>query len=770
MSGATAAEAQNALIQFSQGLASGALRGDELRSVLEQLPYVADVLGKELGVTRGELRKMGTEGKITSEVILKAFKNMRGEISEKFAKTIPTLAQSFVMLKNSMTKTFGEMSANLGITSSFAKGVILLSKNVDTLVRSFGALAIVLSVSLAAKAIPHIITALNSLRVAMLANPITAIAVVLTSAIALLITFSDKIKLSGDNLAHLGDLGAATWSKIKKSFNGFMDVIKKASPEIKQFEDLFKDIDFSITALATNFAKKIDSMVGSVKAFFNVFEVIFKKLPEIVGSNQLPAVMKLLFVKAFNGAIKVVEESLNRIFDFYEKIFKFFKIEGEALPDITLPKFEEPKILLDSGFDIGKEIGQAIEDGMSFTGVQDLVENLLIDAEAIAVKRKKEAELSKGSQKDGGRAKTITGDKEFNKIIDALKQEAKLLGFSNAERIIQEGILSAEKELKRDLIDTERQLLDSMLRGNESLKLQNSLYEQIKGPVTEYKQTLEGLNALLEKNAISQNEYNAAIQQTQLAGSLQGVQSFLGTDEGNELQLLSDKLTERQNLTNQFLESELINASEHKSLMLQLEEKYNQDVQNIELSRYKMQLNAGQQTFSALAQVTKGFAGEQSSAYKAMFAISKGFAVAQSAIAIQQGIAEAIKLGWPQNIPAIAGVVSQGEQIVSTIQGTQTPGFQNGGTFGVGGSGGTDSQLVQFRATPNETVSVRTPGQERMANRNTEPQQQPQAINVVNVLDPAIVGEYLNSADGERTLVNSIQSNQTQIRGVMGRN
>jgi tape measure domain-containing protein len=50
--GATAQEARNALIQFSQGIASGTIRGDELRSVLEQLPIVARLIAKELGVTQ----------------------------------------------------------------------------------------------------------------------------------------------------------------------------------------------------------------------------------------------------------------------------------------------------------------------------------------------------------------------------------------------------------------------------------------------------------------------------------------------------------------------------------------------------------------------------------------------------------------------------------------------------------------------------------------------------------------------------------------------
>src|SRR5690606_16856748 len=100
LSGASATEAQAGLIQLSQGMASGTLRGDELRSVLEQLPAVADVIAKELGVTRGELRKMGEDGKITAGVILDAFKNARDELEQRFGRTVPTISQSFQVLQN----------------------------------------------------------------------------------------------------------------------------------------------------------------------------------------------------------------------------------------------------------------------------------------------------------------------------------------------------------------------------------------------------------------------------------------------------------------------------------------------------------------------------------------------------------------------------------------------------------------------------------------------------------------------------------------------
>lgn len=135
LSGASAAEASAGLIQLSQGLASGTLRGDELRSVLEQLPAVADVISKGLGVTRGELRKMGEDGKITADIVIDAFKKARGELADNFAKTLPTIGQAFVILQNHVTELAGELDKASGASASIARGLIWVGENIDILTK-----------------------------------------------------------------------------------------------------------------------------------------------------------------------------------------------------------------------------------------------------------------------------------------------------------------------------------------------------------------------------------------------------------------------------------------------------------------------------------------------------------------------------------------------------------------------------------------------------------------------------------------------------------
>ena len=87
-SGATAEETSNALIQLKQALASGVLQGDELRSIREQAPLAAQAIAKELGSTIGELKDLASEGKVTTDVVLRALGKLQdtqlGKLSEQF--------------------------------------------------------------------------------------------------------------------------------------------------------------------------------------------------------------------------------------------------------------------------------------------------------------------------------------------------------------------------------------------------------------------------------------------------------------------------------------------------------------------------------------------------------------------------------------------------------------------------------------------------------------------------------------------------------------
>lgn len=102
LSGVSAESANAAIIQLGQGLASGALRGDELRSVLEQTPRLAQAIADGMGVTVGKLRDLGKEGKITSEEVINALIKQKDVIEQEYSKMPTTVGQSLTLLTNEL--------------------------------------------------------------------------------------------------------------------------------------------------------------------------------------------------------------------------------------------------------------------------------------------------------------------------------------------------------------------------------------------------------------------------------------------------------------------------------------------------------------------------------------------------------------------------------------------------------------------------------------------------------------------------------------------
>lgn len=133
ISGASASAADAALVQFGQALASGTLRGEELNSVMEQTPALAKAIAQGMGITVGELRSVAAEGKITSQEIVKALRNVEKDVDALFAKTDITIGQSLTLLNNEITKFVGESGKGSGAAQVLAGTIQTLAGNLDVL-------------------------------------------------------------------------------------------------------------------------------------------------------------------------------------------------------------------------------------------------------------------------------------------------------------------------------------------------------------------------------------------------------------------------------------------------------------------------------------------------------------------------------------------------------------------------------------------------------------------------------------------------------------
>lgn len=132
ISGGSAESARASLVQLSQGLASGALRGDELNSVMEQTPRLAKALADGLGVSTGELREMGKQGQITAAAVIKALESQSRVLSGEVKNSVVTVGQAFTQLQNSTVLAVGEFDKASGVSNTLAKALQGVSDVVQT--------------------------------------------------------------------------------------------------------------------------------------------------------------------------------------------------------------------------------------------------------------------------------------------------------------------------------------------------------------------------------------------------------------------------------------------------------------------------------------------------------------------------------------------------------------------------------------------------------------------------------------------------------------
>lgn len=181
--GSGAQEAAAGVVQFGQALASGVLRGDEFRSIMENMPGLAQALARGLNVTVGQLRALANDGKLTAEVVTQALLKMSGSVDAEFKRLPMTFAQSLTVLENSFTKYVGELDKATGTTRAMADAVVFLGNNLETVIPIIAALGGAVAAARLA------VLAMNG---ALLANPITA-------AISLFVALGGAVLLLAQN-------------------------------------------------------------------------------------------------------------------------------------------------------------------------------------------------------------------------------------------------------------------------------------------------------------------------------------------------------------------------------------------------------------------------------------------------------------------------------------------------------------------------------------------------------------------------------------------
>jgi len=248
VSGTSAEQASGSLMQLGQAFASGALRGDELNSVMEGMPRVAQAIAEGMGITVGELRKLGAQGKLTGAEVYTALLKMGDDIDREFKRMPMTVAQSMTVLKNSLMLFIGDLDNATGFTKALADGVVYLSNNLTqimTVVASaaagvaayYAAVGIAtiynaaLSVSLftASGATSFFTSAITALNTAMFANPAVWFAAAIAGLAYVFISLGNNTKAANEDLKRNAELAEIAGVKLTEQSKAALKAANEAA-------------------------------------------------------------------------------------------------------------------------------------------------------------------------------------------------------------------------------------------------------------------------------------------------------------------------------------------------------------------------------------------------------------------------------------------------------------------------------------------------------------------------------------------------------------
>ena len=133
LGGGNAASQQAALVQLGQALGSGTLRGDELNSIMEQAPKLAETIAKGMGTTIGSLRKLGSEGKLTAKDVFDAVRKQSDSLKKDLGNMPWTVAQASSRIRDSVAQLFFSIENKFGFGDKVARLIATIADQVDKL-------------------------------------------------------------------------------------------------------------------------------------------------------------------------------------------------------------------------------------------------------------------------------------------------------------------------------------------------------------------------------------------------------------------------------------------------------------------------------------------------------------------------------------------------------------------------------------------------------------------------------------------------------------
>lgn len=385
--GVQAQQQAAALMQLSQALGSGVLQGDEFKSIAEAAPILLDTIAEYMGKSRAEIKKLGSEGKLTADVIFKAISGASEKFGEQAAKMPMTMGQALTVFSNNWQSMVSKLLNDSGAMSGIAAIIKLIADNLNLVVPIVAGFA----VAVAAAVAPTL-----ALNLALLANPFGIIAVSIGTVIGLIAKFGDEIDVFGGGWSNLSDVIRAVWQIITETIGEAVRTVKS------WFDGLTGWLNENVGGWSSLFERVMSVISSAIGAYVNIYINTFATGWMLIkeATNNMPQFFANLgktignvFISAIEWMINKAVGMINSMIDFANKAASMVGISGiEKLNKVQMGRMD------DGG------LGGRIGGSMTEDRVGAMMNTIRERAEKIREKRILEEERPKknSSENSGG--------------------------------------------------------------------------------------------------------------------------------------------------------------------------------------------------------------------------------------------------------------------------------------------------------------------------------------------------------------------------------
>jgi len=357
--GVQAGQQAAALMQLSQALGSGVLQGDEFKSIAEAAPILLDTIAEYMGKSRAEIKKLGSEGELTADVLFKAISGASEKFGEQAAKMPMTMGQALTVFSNNWQSMISKMLNDSGAMSGIASIIKLIADNLNLVVPIMAGFAVAVTAATAQ---------VIGLNVAMLANPFGLIAVAIGAVIGLISQFGDQIDVFGGGWSNLLDVIQAVWQAITETIGAAIAEIKAWFGGVT---DWLNENVGGWSALFSRVMSAIATVVGAyVNAYINTFATGWMLIKE--AANNMPQFFANLgkaignvFISAIEWMVNRAVGMINSMIDYVNKAASMVGVSGiDKLNNVQIGRMD------DGG------LGGRIADSMSKDRVGNAISNI----------------------------------------------------------------------------------------------------------------------------------------------------------------------------------------------------------------------------------------------------------------------------------------------------------------------------------------------------------------------------------------------------------